>query len=118
MKNEINEIIDAMCAPGLAAMSPSDLAFLSDCDSYCFNEFEGNTVGDAIASLKGTDFNDYKHIAISIFAHIDDKHVSVNEIAGLRNIFDDLERDTNVVWSFTFADVPIGKRKVIILLAS
>ena len=33
-------------------------------------------------------------------------------------IFDNLDKDANVIWSFSFSDVPLGKRKVMLLLAS
>lgn len=118
MENKIKQIVDAMCAPGLAAMSPSDLAFINECSTYSFSELEGNTVGEAVAGLDDSCLSGFKNVAVSIFSHKDDRHVSINEIACLQSIFENLDKDVNVVWSFAFADVPVGKRKVMLLLAS
>lgn len=118
MNHEIKEIIDTMCQPGIVSMKPSDLAFMNECETYSFNEFEGNTVKEAVASLEELDFEGYKNVAVNILTHKDDRHVSINEIAALQGLFESLDKDANVIWSFSFADVPVGKRKVMLLLAS
>lgn len=118
MCNELEKIVDTMCQPGLVSMSPKDLAFLNECETYRFSELEGNTVKEAVASIESTDFGGYKNVAVNIVSHKCDRNVSVNEIAALQGLFDNLDKDANVIWSFSFSDVPLGKRKVMLLLAS
>ena len=107
-----------MCQPGLVSMSPKDLAFLNECETIRFSELEGNTVKEAVASLESADLAGYKNVAVNIVSHKCDRNVSVNEIAALQGLFDNLDKDANVIWSFSFSDVPLGKRKVMLLLAS
>lgn len=118
MENKIKEIVDAMCAPGILSMSVDDLSFIDECKKCSFKEFYGNTVGDAMSELTNKKLEGVKNVAVTIFTNKDDKYVSVNEIAELQGVLSNLDADTNVVWSFGFSDVPLGKRKVMLLLAS
>ncbi|MGN1245419.1 MAG: hypothetical protein ACI4UN_02185 [Muribaculaceae bacterium] len=114
----MKKIVDTMCQPGIVSMTPNDLAFLNECENYRFSEYEGNTVKEAVASLEGSELAGYKNVAVNILSHKLDRNVSVNEIAALQGLFDNLDKDANVIWSFSFSDVPMGKRKVMLLLAS
>lgn len=118
MNREISKIVDTMCQPGIVSMEPSDLAFLNECENYSINELFGDSVKDAVASIDASTLRGYKNVAVNIISHKNDRYVSVNEIAQLKPIFEHLDKDANVVWSFTFSDVPVGKRKVMLLLAS
>ncbi len=118
MQDKIKMIVDTMCQPGIVSMTPSDLAFMNECETYSFSELEGDTVKQAVESLDASSLSGYKNVAVNILTNKLDKHVSVNEIAALQGLFDNLDKDANVIWSFSFSDVPLGKRKVMLLLAS
>lgn len=118
MQDKIKMIVDTMCQPGIVSMMPNDLAFMNECETYSFSELEGDTVKQAVESLDASSLSGYKNVAVNILTNKHDKHVSVNEIAALQGLFDNLDKDANVIWSFSFSDVPLGKRKVMLLLAS
>ena len=118
MNFEIKKIVDTMCQPGIVSIEPSDLAFLSECENVSLKELEGDTVEDAVAAVDASSLRGYKNVAVNIVSHKLDRYVSVNEIAQLRPLLENLDKDANVVWSFSFSDVPVGKRKVMLLLAS
>lgn len=118
MKNEIQRIVSAMCAPGILSMSENDLSFIDECENCSYKELYGNSVSDAVSPLAEKSLGGVKNMAVTIFTNENDKYVSINEIAGLQGVLSNLDSDTNVVWSFGFSDVPLGKRKVVVLLAS
>lgn len=118
MKNEIQRIVSAMCVPGILSMEETDLSFIGECENCSYNELYGNTVSDAVSPLAEQNLCGVKNMAVTIFTNKNDRHVSVNEIAGLQDVLSNLDTDTNVVWGFGFSDIPLGKRKVVVLLAS